>query len=285
MPVTAPEDKRFWRATARPASRRRRHHLTRLLTLTLPVLVVALVVAVGYGVTQVVLASPRFAVQRIVVRGHHRLSAGEVKALLEGLAGQNLIRADLGEWRDRVLDSPWVSAAELRRVIPGTVEVAIVERVPLGLGRVGGRLYLLDERGAAIDEYGPQYADLDLPIIDGLIEVPELARAARAGLACRVTSALAARPELVRRLSQLDVSDARDAVVILDDDPARLHLGDDDFVARLSSYIELAPALRSRVPVIDYVDLRFDSRVFVRPSAAAEASGTPAAPERQPALP
>ena len=28
----------------------------------------------------------------------------------------------------------------------------------------------------------------------------------------------------------------------------------------------LAPALRERVPAIDYVDLRFDERVYVRPA-------------------
>ena len=32
---------------------------------------------------------------------------------------------------------------------------------------MAGRLYLVDERGAVIDEFGPQYANLDLPIVDG----------------------------------------------------------------------------------------------------------------------
>ena len=67
------------------------------------------------------------------------------------------------------------------------------------------------------------------------------------------------------RLSQIDVADLHDAVVLLEGDPALLHLGDDQFVERLQSYLELAPALRERVPDIDYVDLRFDERVYVRP--------------------
>ena len=46
-----------------------------------------------------------------------------------------------------------------------------------------------------------------------------------------------------------------------------LHLGEDHFVERLQSYVELAPALRERVPDIDYVDLRFGERVYVRPVA------------------
>ena len=52
------------------------------------------------------------------------------------------------------------------------------------------------------------------------------------------------------------------------DDPALLHLGEDQFLERLQSYLDLAPALRERVPDIDYVDLRFDERMYVRPAAA-----------------
>jgi cell division septal protein FtsQ len=62
------------------------------------------------------------------------------------------------------------------------------------------------------------------------------------------------------------VADARNAVVLLDDDPTQLRLGNERFVERLQSYFELAPALREQVPAMDYVDLRFDERVYVRPS-------------------
>jgi len=49
---------------------------------------------------------------------------------------------------------------------PRPSEVRLVEREPMaGFGRLGGRLYLVDERGAVIDDYGPRYADLDLPVI------------------------------------------------------------------------------------------------------------------------
>ncbi len=44
----------------------------------------------------------------------------------------------------------------------------VVERQPIGIGRINGEMYLVDEHGVVIDQYGPQYADLDLPIVDGL---------------------------------------------------------------------------------------------------------------------
>ena len=128
-------------------------------------------------------------------------------------------------------------------------------------------LYLVDDRGTVIDEYGPIYGDLDLPIIDGLSSDPreETTDVYRAMLARRLLEALRAR-RMAGQISQIDVSDARNAVVLLQGDPTLIRLGSERFVERLQSYFELAPALRERVPEIDYVDLRFDERVYVRPA-------------------
>ena len=49
-----------------------------------------------------------------------------------------------------------------------------------------------------------------------------------------------------------------------DDDTAWLHLGESSFVERLVTYLELAPTLRDKFTAMDYVDLRFGDRVFVR---------------------
>jgi cell division septal protein FtsQ len=53
--------------------------------------------------------------------------------------------------------------------------------------------------------------------------------------------------------------------VILSGDPAVIQLGEDQFLERLQSYLDLAPALHEHVADIDYVDLRFDDRIYVRP--------------------
>jgi hypothetical protein len=130
-------------------------------------------------------------------------------------------------------------------------------------------LYLIDEHGVLIDEYGPQYRDFDLPIVDGLArstsEGPTGGDEARAGLAARLAASLRAKPDLARRLSQIDVKDAHNAAVTLSGDPAIIYVGEDRFPERLESYLELSTALRDRVQDIEYVDLRFDDRIYVRP--------------------
>jgi cell division protein FtsQ len=214
-------------------------------------------------------------IDRVVVRGNARLSNGEVLALLNGLRGENLVWTDLGAWRRRLLASPWVREAALRRSLPSTVEVVVAEREPIGIGRVDGSLYLVDDRGAIIDDYGPQYGDLDLPVIDGLAgpHAPAaLAEDTHADLAARLLVAARTKPPVLKRISQVDVRDAHNAAVILTGDPAVLYVGEERFVQRLESYLGLAAALRNQVANIDYVDLRFDNRIYVRPASAASSS-------------
>ena len=148
---------------------------------------------------------------------------------------------------------------------------SIEERQPIGIGRIKGTLYLIDKTGTVIDEFGPNYADLDLPIVDGLSpkgEEDQSMDQARAALAGRLMSELARRPKLAGQVSQIDVTDSRNAIVLLKGDTALLRVGDERFTERLQSYLDLMPALRERMPDIDYVDLRFDERVYVRPQSA-----------------
>lgn len=270
MSVAAPADRRFRRPSVRPSQRR---GVTRLLRWPVlrAALAAVLVMYVGYQGAALLTGAGLFRVSRVTVRGNSRLSTGEVLALVSGLRGESVLTANLPGYRARLVDSPWVADAALRRVLPGTIEITVRERTPMGLCRLLDQLYLVDGTGTIIDEFGPQYADFDLPIIGGLAGAPRHGEpsidAARAELAARVVRALSVNKRLAQRVSEIDVTDAHNAVVMLDGETALLHLGDTQFAERLQAYVELAPTLHARVPNIDYVDLRFDERVYVRPAA------------------
>jgi cell division protein FtsQ len=289
--VSAPSDRRFRRAHLKPGRRRRAWR-----ALVRPVLqygVIGAVLAYSlYRVSAIAAYAHVLRIGRIDIAGTQRLSTGEVLAVLNGLNGESILWTDLDVWRNRLLASPWVRDAALRRSLPSTVEVVISERQPIGIGRINGEMYLVDSRGIVIDEYGPQYADLDLPIVDGL-GAPAKADSApetttdesRADLAARVIGALKVKPAVARRLSQVDVSDVHNASVILTGDPAVIHIGEDQFLPRIESYLELAAAVHEQVADIDYVDLRFDDRIYVRPTKAAPIDArSPAQRKPEPAV-
>ena len=270
MSVKAATDKHFRRAKVKPARRKKSRGRIpwRLVRVVVSVMLVGYA---SYRAFDLVVSASTLRVHRIVVRGNVRLSAGEVQALADGLRGTSILTADLSRYRRKLRESPWVEDVALRRLLPSTIEVFVRERQPVGLSRLGSQLYLIDRRGTVIDEYGPEYAAFDLPIIDGLVQGHSAGQPTlderRAELAARVIDGLAQRKDLARRVSQIDVADLHDAVVLLEGDAALLHLGEDHFVERLQSYVDVASSLRDRVPDIDYVDLRFDERLYVRPGS------------------
>ena len=213
--------------------------------------------------------TPLLRISTIVVDGARWMAEGEIRAATEGLRGRHVLAADLEAARTELLALPWIEDVRVRRVLPSTVAVSVTERVPLGIARVGRRLYLVDAEGALLDDFRPRFSGLGLPIIDGLAgrsgAAAEVDRR-RAALAARVIADLAEHGGLAERLSQIDVRDPEDAVVLLSGDPARIHLGAERFGERLGTYLDMAPTLRAEVSDIDAVDLRFGRRIYVRPS-------------------
>lgn len=258
-------DKRFRRTDVRPT---RRRTVARLWKVGRAVVVTVVVIAgIGFAAQRVTAAST-LAVRHLIVRGHDRLTLAEVEALVGDVRGESLFSVDLAQVRVQLLESPWVADVVIRRVLPGTLDLRVVERAPVAIARLNQQLYLVDDQGVIIDEYGPVYRQFDLPIVDGLAAErtnggPVL-DVSRVQLAARFLRSLGAHPELRRALSQVDVSTADNVKVLLGDDPTWLFLGDGEFVERLRTYFELTSTLEERGRMTDYVDLRFGRRVFVR---------------------
>jgi cell division septal protein FtsQ len=271
MKVRANLERNFRRARVKPG-RGRRARSRKLWPLLGHVALILLFVYAGYRAVSLVVQAAPLRIAEVSVSGNARLTTPEVERYVRGLKGHSILAADLDATRERLLQSAWIADASLRRVLPSTIEVRVTERDPIGICRLGSRLYLIDRTGTVIDEFGPRYVEFDLPILDGLVRSPRSGKPAidetRAAAAAGVMDALAGQP-IARRVSQIDVGDIHDVVVLLDDDPARLRLGEDHFVERLQAYAEVAQALRDRVGAIEYVDLRFGERLYVKPHGAA----------------
>ena len=269
MTVSVPTDKRFRRRTQLRPSKRRRVFTARWRRVLKVSAIFVIVLFVGYQIKVFVLQMPVLSIDRVIVRGNVHLSTDEALSLVDGLHGENIFRTDLEQWRNALLASPWVKDATLRIVIPSTIKISISERVPMALGRIDGHLYLIDDQARLIAEYGTEYTHFDLPVIDGLLRETSNGQVViddqRSHLTMRVMNDLETQPRIVGRISQIDVSNPSNVVVILDDDEALIHLGVNQFAERLRSYLEMVTALREKVPHIDYVDLRFGNRVYVRP--------------------
>lgn len=269
MTASRPRDRR----PSAPRKMARKRRLAGWRRLALGALLAA---PVAYWAAGALQRAPLLRVSTIVVTGVRWVSEGEVRGAAESFRGQPVLTLDLDAARAGLRSLPWIADVQLRRVLPSTVEVRVRERTPVGIARVGRRLYLVDRHGVLLDDYGPRFSELGLAIIDGLEGrggAVEKVDRRRAALAARLIRQVSEHEELAARISQIDVRDAEDAVVLLNGDPARIHLGAERFVERLNTYLDVAPTLRAHVSDIDAVDLRFGSRIYVRPSGAGAGQG------------
>lgn len=261
--IPVPSDKRFRRSEVRQGGRRN----WRRLLLRSGWIAGLVLVSLGFlaWVGGLVVNSSMLRISTIAISDKGRLTPAEVETWLGGLKGQPLLRVDLEKFKTQLLACPWVASAELWRVLPSTVRVHVVERTPLAIARFSGELFLVDGAGVILDRFGPRYRDLDLPIVDGLgssAAVGETVDSARVQLVERLLHDLAPRPDLLDRLSQVDVSSPRNAIVTLRGEAAALYLGDEGFLERLERWSQTASSVREHLEIDDHVDLRYGPVVY-----------------------
>ena len=178
----------------------------------------------------------------------------------------------------RLLESPWVSptsrcAACCRRRSTSTCRTAAVRPLPPGQPALSDR-----PRRHRHGRVRPAYAEFDLPIVDGLVRAPRLATAApapsidtaRAALAARVVDAIQGKPRARPGGCRRSTSPTRTTPSSCSTTTRRCCTSARSaFASGCRRYLEIAEALRERIPDIDYVDLRFEQRVYVKPRGRA----------------
>ncbi|NDY56045.1 FtsQ-type POTRA domain-containing protein [Desulfovibrio sulfodismutans] len=92
-----------------------------------------------------------FDLTNVDIAGVSRLSQDHVRALAEIAPGDNLLSLDMEQIRLALTRDPWIESATVKRVLPGSLSIQIVERVPAYLVHHQGGLYYCDESGRLID--------------------------------------------------------------------------------------------------------------------------------------
>jgi cell division protein FtsQ len=96
------------------------------------------------------LAWSGLSVDQISVRGHQHTPDADIFAAVDAADARSLLSFDSAEARERVERLPWVAAATISRVLPGSLEVRIRERTPAAVWNRGDRDYLIDADGRVL---------------------------------------------------------------------------------------------------------------------------------------
>lgn len=108
----------------------------------------------------VVFLSPVLGVREVAVSGNLRLGADEIRHAAAVAPDTPLVNVDLDAVRGRVAALRTVESATVTREWPGTLRVAVVERLPLAAVRMDGKTVIVDRHAVVLDVADKPPADL-----------------------------------------------------------------------------------------------------------------------------
>lgn len=268
----------FLRAPRRVPVRRRtlpkrwRWWLARLLV---AVLVLGCLAAAYISVRRYALTAVRFRVASsddIEFAGTEHVSRYQVlHDVLGEDIGRNVFAVPLQERRTKIEAIPWVQRAEVLRLLPNHLRVAITERTPVAFVALGPRIALIDARGVMMEYSAASHTQYSFPVIGGMSEGDPLATCAeRMKIYARLMEDLDANgAHYSQDVSEVNLADPDDVKVTVADTGGAvlLHLGSDRFRARYELFLANVQKWRQSVPRLDSVDLRSDRQVIVNPDA------------------
>lgn len=209
--------------------------------------------------------STLFRLKNLDITGNEGLSQDEVLKLADLRLKQNIFKIDLGDIERKIEKDQRVKSVETYRILPNQVAIRIEEKKPDLILNLSPELCGLSSEGEIIPlREGKAY---DLPIINGIkfrsfkpysrAEEPKIEEALAFYKAVREKL-----PEFLDQISEIDLEDKDNLVVILVKSGARIFFGTGDFQKKIERFVWLDKA--SVVEECSYLDFRFREQVIFK---------------------
>ncbi|MDH7512996.1 MAG: cell division protein FtsQ/DivIB [Clostridiales bacterium] len=203
------------------------------------------------------------AVKRTEVLSRLDFVARDLAPIVEASRLGNLLLLDIASLQDRIEAHRWVKKAHLRKVFPSTLRIEIEERLPAAVLRVGEANLLIDEEGVMLERLNAR-EESHLPL---LVDTSQFKGYYREKLNLAWACLNSLTPEIRGEVEALDFSQVDSVSLTFRDRPTRLILGTDRFLEKIQFFLSSLPRLESSHGPLEYVDLRFDDRIYFKPLA------------------
>jgi cell division protein FtsQ len=193
-------------------------------------------------------------VQKISLEGLRYTDEAELKKSIEISIGDSIFKRNPHELQKIILSLPWIKAATVRRELPSSLIVSVVEQYPIALWQRKNHISVIDDSGSVIDQAISDDLENDLLVVTG-----EDAPKATPDL----LEALRAYPELKRRVTgALFIGKRRWDIII--DNKLRIKLPEINIEEGLDFFQKLEKGYNLQSQDIAYVDVRNGQKAYVR---------------------
>ncbi|MDD5433957.1 MAG: FtsQ-type POTRA domain-containing protein [Nitrospira sp.] len=202
-------------------------------------------------------------IKTVTVSGNKFVTEEELSPYLNELKGNNIFKADLKRLVLRLKEHPWIKDVTVKRELPSSIQVAILERMPYLYISSNSRLFIADEEGILMGEKPASL--LSLPVVYGVslsgIKEGEKVPAEGMQSALEVKRELTAAPWVDISSSGIEVGERAQITLHLKEYSIRLGKG--RYKEKLKRFYELAKNLKDK-GTFKEVDLRFENQVIVK---------------------
>ncbi len=229
-----------------------------LLKVLLPV---ALVFGVSAGVFGYLKGSGLFLfpLRQVVFTGNKNLSDGELTSLLGVRVGQNMFGLSKRAMSERLLASPWVKMAAVRKnVLSGRIAVRVEERRPFVIIQRDGMMWLASRSGRLLEPVKTGSAPFLPVVVADVKDYPDTFRESILLARCLKNRGYFSQPITIK-------ADVPPEDLSMQDGNVTVFVGFGGYNQKLDKLAELEGAIQKRGINASSIDLRFANRVIVTP--------------------
>ncbi len=237
--------------------RKRRHPFWLIVLFIIPLILLSL-----YGTYR--LLRHLLTVEKIVVRGNQVLSEEEIKKIAGLREDVSILEIDTSRVYHRLLGSPWIKEAVVRKELPERLIIWLEEATPEAIINRDGRLFLIDDQGVLLEELRKD-SHLMLPVIEIDYRNTELIKEALLLIRALKESNMAPASGSL----YLTGSRKEDLTIVLRKDSSKdlfIKVGYGKYNEKLKRLLDFAPSIKEKGLRPSVIDLRFEDRVIVKES-------------------
>ena len=221
------------------------------------VVLLAVTVIAAVVLTLKITASKLY-IRNVVVTGNYHIDKKDIMSALKVKKGDSLWSMNFKNVNDRLTGNAWIKNFSLRKQFPGTFIVNIKEAVPTALLSIKKRLYIIDSEGKILEKIKGESTNF-LPVIKDI----NTKNKKDMNEALKLLKVLAANNILADRESVEIGIEPFGLSMKVDGDNIKVGYG--KYTEKFERWLELEPEIRKRGLQIEYVDLRFEDSVIVKP--------------------
>ncbi|HOI45168.1 MAG TPA: cell division protein FtsQ/DivIB [Candidatus Aminicenantes bacterium] len=171
----------------------------------------------------------------------------------------NILLCDILLWQKQTQRFAWVQNARIQKVFPSSLEIEITPRRPAACLKKG-QAYLIDQAGVMLQKVESPEAT-NLPLLTDEADFRQ-DYPGKLAAAWQCLDGLSPRDRM--DVQELDLSSPQDPVLRLRNDETRILLTTENFAGNVEYYKENKTLLESRLGALEYVNLRFEDRIYVK---------------------